>query len=198
MTWVKFCGMTRRRDVETAVRLGVDAVGFVVDPRSPRSVEASTAARLGEGIGVLRFLVSVDLTPEDLLAAAHRAGVEGVQPHGAHSTEAAVAALASGYRVLFPVRVSGSVDVSEVPDGAVPILDAAVPGRHGGTGRVFDWALAADLDDDYVLAGGLRPETVGVALSMLSPWGVDVASGIEKSPGRKDPVLMERFMEAVR
>lgn len=198
MTWVKLCGMTRRADVEAAVRLGANAVGFVIDPASPRAVTIDEAARLGDGATVERYLVSVDLEPERLLAAAEAAGVDGVQPHGSHRVAAAEAALAAGYRVLFPVRVTGPVDLSGVPAGAMPLLDAGVPGRHGGTGRAFDWGLAAGIGDDFVLAGGLRPDTVGGAIATLEPWGVDVASGIELRPGEKDPGLMERFMEAVR
>jgi phosphoribosylanthranilate isomerase len=198
MTWVKLCGMSRRRDVELAVRLGVDAVGFVTDPRSPRFVTPEQAGRLGNGIGALRYLVTVDLATEGLLTAAAAAGVDGVQPHGRSSAAAAEAALDSGYRVLFPVPVATGVDLSSVPEGAVPILDTSVPGRHGGTGRSFDWALAAGVGHDYVLAGGLRPDNVGAAIAELDPWGVDVSSGVERVPGEKDAELMERFMEAMQ
>jgi phosphoribosylanthranilate isomerase len=197
MTWIKFCGMTRRVDVEAAVVLGVDAVGFVAAPTSPRAVTPEEAAALGKGIAAIRFLVTVDLDPEAVIDAAATAGVEGVQPHGDHARDAAESALEAGYRVLFPVPVGGRVDLGTVPTGATPILDVAVPGRHGGTGRSFDWALADGLKADYVLAGGLTPETVGSAVRRLGPWGVDVASGIEHAPGVKDPDRMRAFVEAV-
>ena len=198
MTWVKFCGMTRREDVEAAVVAGADAVGFVTASGSVRRVTPEQAALLGDGIGIERFLVTVDLEPGLLLAAARVGGVDGVQPHGRHSVEAADLMLREGYRVLFPVRVDGRPDLSQVPDGAIPLLDTAVPGLHGGTGESFDWSLAAGLDRDVVVAGGLTPWNVAVAMAAAVPWGVDVASGVESTLGVKDSVAMKRFVEAAR
>jgi len=196
MTWVKLCGMTRREDVEVAVVAGADAVGFVAAPGSVRRVTPEQAAVLGEGIRIERFLVTVDLEPGLLLAAALLAAVDGVQPHGRHSVEAADLMLREGYRVLFPVRVDGPPDLLQVPEGAIPLLDTAVPGLHGGTGESFDWGLAAGLGRDVAVAGGLTPENVGVAVAAAVPWGVDVASGVESAPGVKDSVAMKRFVEA--
>lgn len=198
MTWIKFCGMTRRTDVEAAVELGVDAVGFVTAPGSPRLVAPQEAARLGEGVEALRFLVTVDLEPGVLLGEAAEAGVDGVQPHGRHAHAAARAALQAGLRVLFPVPVSGPIDLRGVPEGATPMLDAFVEGAHGGTGRSFEWSLAGSLGVEFVLAGGLTPTSVGEALRLAAPWGVDVSSGIEQAPGVKDRRRMRRFVEAVR
>jgi len=198
MTWVKLCGLTRRPDVEAAVAAGADAVGFVVAPESARRVTVDEALALGAGIGVTKVLVTVDLGAEELLRAAAAAGVEAVQPHGRSRVEAAEAALAGGYLVLFPIRVDASVSLSGMPEGATPILDAAVPGRHGGTGTMFDWSAAEGLGVDYVLAGGLDPENVAEAVRRLLPWGVDVSSGVEARPGVKDHELMRRFVEAVR
>jgi phosphoribosylanthranilate isomerase len=198
MTWIKFCGMTRRTDVEAAAALGVDAVGFVTYAGSPRMVTATEAARLGEGMQIRRFLVTVDLGPEELLESAGLAGVDGVQPHGRDSAVAASAARRAGFEVLFPVPVTGPIDLSDVPVGVMPILDVADAGRHGGTGRAFDWRLAAGLGVDFVLAGGLRPETVAEAVRTATPWGVDVSSGIEHAPGIKDQRRMREFVEAVR
>lgn len=198
MTWIKFCGMTRRTDVEAAAALGVDAVGFVTYAGSPRMVTATEAARLGEGMQLRRFLVTVDLGPEELLESAGLAEVDGVQPHGRDSAVAAAAARGAGFEVLFPVPVTEPIDLSGVPVGVMPILDVADAGRHGGTGRSFDWRLAAGLGVDFVLAGGLRPETVAEAVRTATPWGVDVSSGIEHAPGIKDQRRMREFVEAVR
>jgi len=198
MTWVKLCGMTRRGDVEAAFLAGADAVGFVTAPGSVRRVTPEQAAVLGEGFGIERYLVTVDLEPGLLLATALLAAVDGVQPHGRHSVEAADLMLREGYRVLFPVRVDGPPDLLQVPDGAIPLLDTAVPGLHGGTGESFDWGLAAGLGRDVVVAGGLTPGNVGVAVAAAVPWGVDVASGVESAPGVKDSVAMRRFVEAAR
>jgi len=198
MTWVKLCGMTRPEDVMEAVAAGADAVGFVLAPGSPRRVTVEEAGRLGRGVEVGRYLVTVDLTPELLLETAAAAGVDGVQPHGRYRVEATTAALAAGLEVLFPVAVAARIDLDAVPAAAVPILDTAVPGRHGGTGRVFDWSLAAGLGRAVVLAGGLTPENVAAAVATAAPWGVDVSSGIESGPGVKDPEKMRRFVEAAR
>lgn len=198
MTWVKLCGMTRRPDVEAAVEAGADAVGFVIAAESARRVTVEEAAVLGDGIEATRVLVTVDLDAGGLLEAAAVARVDGVQPHGRFRRESAVAALAAGYLVLFPIRVDSSVSLAGIPEGATPILDAAVPGRHGGTGTMFDWGAAEGLGIDFVLAGGLDPGNVGEAVRRLRPWGVDVSSGIEAGPGVKDHDLMKRFVEAVR
>lgn len=198
MTWIKLCGLRTREDVAAAVEAGADAVGFVISPRSPRFVAVGSIATFTEGVTLDRYIVSVDLEPADLLAAAEAAGVTGVQPHGRHAGAAAGAALHMGYEVLFPVPVADAVDLDAVAEGARPLLDTAVPGEYGGTGRTFDWALAAGLDREVVLAGGLTPENVGRAIAVAAPWGIDVSSGIERAPGEKDHDLMRRFVEAVR
>lgn len=198
MTWVKMCGMTRREDVEGAVASGADAIGFVTASRSVRRVTPEQAAVLGEGISIERYLVTVDLEPGSALAVARLGRVDGVQPHGRHAAAAAELLLANGYRVLFPVPVDGSPDLAGVPDEAVPLLDTAVPGYHGGTGRSFDWGSAAGLGRRVVVAGGLTPENVAEAVAASGAWGVDVAGGVESAPGRKDADAMRRFVEAVR
>ena len=198
MTWIKLCGMRSRDDVAAAVAAGADAVGFVIDPGSPRGITVEEAARCGVGAPLERYLVTVDLAPAEVVAAARAGDADGVQPHGKGARNAAEHALAAGLRVLFPVRVGAGLDLSGVPEGAVPLLDAAVAGRHGGTGRSFDWSLAAALDRPFVLAGGLTADTVAGAIEIARPWGVDVSTGIESAPGRKDHAQMRRFVEAVR
>jgi phosphoribosylanthranilate isomerase len=198
VTWVKLCGLRTAADVAAAVEAGADAVGFVAAVESPRRVTPAEAAALGTGIPLLRFLVTVDLGPDELLAAAAESGVDGVQPHGSQADAAAAAALDVGLRVLFPVPVVDEIDLGGVPEGATPLLDAAVSGRHGGTGRAFPWHLAGGLARPVVLAGGLSSDTVAEAIRIAKPWGVDVSSGIESSPGVKDHDEMRRFVEAVR
>lgn len=199
MTWVKLCGMTRPEDVAAAVDLGADAVGFIVAPSSPRRVDPERAAALGRGLGIARFLVTVDATADDLIAMARASAVTGVQPHGRGSVEAAVAALAVGFEVLFPVPVFDTPpDLGAVPDGARPILDTGGPGVHGGSGRPFAWTHARNLGGEFVVAGGLTPDTVSEAVRLSGAWGVDVASGVEHAPGIKDHDAMKAFIEAVR
>jgi phosphoribosylanthranilate isomerase len=199
VTWVKLCGMTRRRDVEAARAAGADAVGFVIHPPSPRFVEASRVVALTEDAGVEAFLVCVDADPEWLVGLAVDVGVDGIQPHGVGRDRAATLALDAGLEVLAPVAVADSEpDLASIPAGARPLLDAAGTGMHGGTGRVFDWALAGSIEREFVLAGGLRPDTVADAVRLVRPWGVDVASGVESEPGIKDHDAMRRFVEEAR
>jgi phosphoribosylanthranilate isomerase len=198
MTWVKICGLTSDGDVAAAVAAGADAVGFNTWDGSPRGVSPAQAAVLGADAGVPRYLVTVDLAPEALLEQAAEAEVEGVQPHGRYAPEAVSAALQAGLAVLYPLRVSGVPDLASVPAAAVPLLDTAVAGLHGGTGTAFDWRLAAGLGRRVVVAGGLSPQNVAEAVAVSGAWGVDVASGVESAPGVKDPAAMQRFVEAVR
>ena len=198
MTWVKLCGMRRREDVLAAVGTGADAVGFVSFEGSKRHVPLEDVGALAAGVPIQRYLVTVGLAPDTVVGAALDAGLSGVQPHGEFAAEVADAAAAAGLSVLYPVPVNGPVDLSSVPEHAMPILDSGGTGVHGGSGIPFDWALAAELRRDVVIAGGLTPQNVAGALALARPWGVDVASGVESAPGVKDPALMRRFVEAVR
>lgn len=200
MTWVKICGLTVRQDVDVAVDAGADAVGVLVDADSPRAVEPSVAAELVAGVRVATVLVTVDMPADRLVRLADRLGFTGIQPHGRDASEAAASGVAAGLLVLFPVPVgSRRPDLSAVPESAVPLLDTADDHRHGGTGRSFDWALAADPGRRIVLAGGLTPETVAAAVAVARPWGVDVATGVERTPGVKDHDAVRSFvLEAKR
>jgi phosphoribosylanthranilate isomerase len=195
MTWVKVCGMTNRDDVVAAAAAGADAVGFVTWAGSPRRVSPEQAAGLGRDLTIARVLVTVHQPADALLAAAATAGVDGVQPGGDHATEAAAAAHQAGYMVLRPVPVGGGTpDLAGVGEGEIPLFDTARPGSHGGTGEAFDWSLAAALDREFVLAGGLGPDNVAAAVALGRPWGVDASSRLEREPGRKDHDLVRRFV----
>jgi phosphoribosylanthranilate isomerase len=199
VTWVKLCGMTRRRDVDAARAVGADAVGFVVHPPSPRYVEVSRVPALAEDAGVETFLVCVDADPHRIVELAADLGVGGIQPHGVGRDRATALALDAGLAVLAPVRVADlTPDLASIPAGARPLLDSSVTGMHGGTGRAFDWTVASSVEREFVLAGGLRPDTVGDAVSLVRPWGVDVATGVESDPGIKDHDAMRRFVEEAR
>ncbi len=197
MTWVKVCGLRGERDVAAAVEAGADAVGFVLAD-SPRRVTESSARALAEGVPVLSVAVTVDLTPSELMRTVAATGVGGVQPHGAHRREAAVRAVREGLFVLHPVAVHDRVDLIGVTEGQIPLLDTYRAGVHGGTGERFDWGLVPDLGRPFVLAGGLGPENVDEALQLVAPWGVDASSGLESSPGVKDPDRIRDFVEKAR
>ena len=199
MTWVKVCGMTRSGDVAAAVAAGADAVGFINWPGSPRYVTPKQVADLGRDAGVTRVLVTEDEPADALLAAAERAGVDGVQPGGEHAAEAAASARDAGYLVLRPVPVGADrPDLSTVPAGEIPFLDTGGKGKPGGTGTAFDWSLAAGLGRDLIIAGGLGPDNVAAAVAAVHPWGVDASSRLEEAPGRKDHDLVRRFVAAAK
>jgi phosphoribosylanthranilate isomerase len=198
MTWVKVCGLSREADVAVAVEAGADAIGVVLAPGSPRRVTKSRARELVRTAAVLAVVVTVDFTPEALLAAVERTGAQGVQPHGEHRQEAALAAQQEGLFVLYPLAIRTAVDVSAVATGQMPLLDAYRAGTHGGTGESFDWGVIGQLERPFVLAGGLGPDNVSEAIGRVAPWGVDASSGLESSPGVKEPDLIRAFVERAK
>lgn len=198
MTWVKVCGLNRLEDVEAAVSAGADALGFVLVPESPRAITIDQAADLGQGTEALRIILTRDLLPEALVAAALATGADGVQPYGVHSELAAQAALEAGLMVLRPVPVTGPVGVDDVPPDQTPLLDSGSPHRLGGSGMTFDYSWLPAGDRPFVLAGGLRPDTVAAAIRQTRAWGVDASSGLEVAPGRKDPELIRRYVLEAR
>lgn len=194
--WVKTCGLRREADVAAAEDAGADAVGFVLAP-SVRQVAVAVAARLAGGTSLRTYAVTVDLHPDDVESVLEGAGVDGLQPHGAHAVEAATVASAVGAHVLLPVPVAGPTRPGEAGQGFLPLLDTPSV-AHGGTGRRFDWALIEPDGADFVLAGGLDPGTVAEAVAVVAPWGVDASSGLEAAPGRKDPAKIIAFVTAAK
>jgi phosphoribosylanthranilate isomerase len=196
--WVKVCGVRTPADVIAAAEAGADAFGLVMAP-SPRQIDAEQAVALVRlSTGLQSFLVTVDARPAELLDLAGFVGVSGVQPHGRHAAEAAAACVQAGLTVLRPRPVSDVVDLDDIPTTQVPLLDTADRDSHGGTGRRFDWDLAAAITRPYVLAGGLGPDTVAEAVARLRPWGVDASSGLESAPGVKDAHLIRRYVQEAK
>lgn len=198
MTWVKVCGLTRREDVETAVEAGADAVGFVLVPESPRAITLDQVVELGRQVETLKIILTRDLLPQDLVAAALATGADGVQPYGAHARESSAAAMEVGLLVLRPIPVSGPVQVEDIPPDQIILLDSVSPDRWGGTGASFDYSLLPTHERPFVLAGGLGPDTVAGAIRQTGAWGVDASSRLESAPGRKDPELIRRFVQEAR
>jgi phosphoribosylanthranilate isomerase len=194
MTHIKFCGMTRAEDVAAAIDLGVNAVGFVLWPGSPRHVDAVAAARLVRMLPPDITPVGVFVRPSDaeVERALSEIGIRVAQVHARSD----VGRIAGG-----EVWIAASLD--DVPDGVrgqgLIVLDAHDPVRHGGTGRTIDWTRAAAVAAArrVILAGGLTAVNVGDAIRCVRPFGVDVASGIEDAPGVKNPAAMRAFVAAV-
>jgi phosphoribosylanthranilate isomerase len=188
---VKICGITRAADAALSAELGADALGFVFWPTSPRVILPADAAAIARNLPpfVARVGVFVDAPPEEVGRIAREVGLDAVQLHG---DEAVEAYRSLGVRVIKGVGLETAADVSRAvawPAEVTPLVDAVDRDRRGGTGRVADWALAAEVARAraVMLAGGLTAETVAAAVAAVRPWAVDVSSGVEASPGIKSP-----------
>jgi phosphoribosylanthranilate isomerase len=196
MTFIKFCGMTRAEDVAAACELGVDAVGFVLWPKSPRHVQMRQLAPLIKMLPPTLTPVGVFVSPDDDdVRQAREAGVRVVQVHGDNGRR-----FEGEVWVARPLDTDVDTNLSTILPDVTIVLDAHDPERHGGTGRTIDWARAAAVAArrKVLLAGGLTPANVGNAIDQVRPFGVDVASGIEDRPGVKNAQAMKAFVAAVR
>ncbi len=213
MTWVKICGITNLEDARVAVEAGADALGFVFHPTSPRYVDPATAKRIIDELPrqIEKIGVFVDQAPKSLAGVAHHIGLTGLQLHLELSRirqESKSLAPLNGIKQYVALGVHGMVR-SEFPASlGMPVdgifLDSGTPLEPGGTGKVFDWEQSRSLVRrmrqmaNVVIAGGLTPVNVGEAMRILEPWGVDVASGVEARPGKKDPEKVRAFITVVR
>lgn len=194
--FVKVCGVRTAGDIDVAVSAGADAIGFVWFEPSPRHLPLARIAPLAAATPVTSVLVTVGLDSETLVAAAGRAGVDAVQPHGDHAAVASAAARRMGFDVIRPLPAG--TDPRTVPAEDLVLVDTPDDDLVGGTGRAFDWDLTASVDRPFLLAGGLTPDTVADAIGAADPFGVDASSGLESEPGVKDPVLIRRFVEEAK
>ncbi|HUZ95856.1 MAG TPA: phosphoribosylanthranilate isomerase [Edaphobacter sp.] len=219
--WIKICANTNLDDAEMAAELGADAVGFVFAP-SRRRVTAKEVAQITPHLpaNVERIGVFDSLYAEEIAAIVREAGLTAVQLHGGGEL-----VLAKRLNELFEGKVKiiqtvhwaveaggesakavrqrlSAIEASSTVERV--LIDSKVGQATGGTGVSFDWAAAREVLTGggsrlkTIVAGGLRPENVAEAISELNPWGVDVASGVEKSPGRKDPEKLGAFIRNAR
>lgn len=198
---IKFCGITRTEDAQTAVALGVDALGFVFTRRSPRFVEPATAASIRRALPP--FVTSVALFMDDdpawigEVVATFRPPL--LQFHG---RETAADCAMPGLPYLKAVAMASVPDVASYaagfPSASGFLLDAHAYGEQGGGGMRFDWTRVRALERAVILAGGLDAGNVAEAIAQTRPYAVDVSSGIESGPGIKDARRMHDFVAAVR
>ncbi|HLS19786.1 MAG TPA: phosphoribosylanthranilate isomerase [Paracoccaceae bacterium] len=206
---VKICGLTRADDLRHAAGAGADYVGLVFYPRSPRNVSVEQAAELlkvvPKGVTPVALLVDADDALVDQVAAL---GVGMLQLHGSESPER-VAAIRkrTGLPVMKVISIGGREDLAKISDyNAVAdqlLLDARAPEgatRPGGNAVAFDWRLIAGRDwaCPWILAGGLTPENIAEAVRLTGATQVDVSSGVEYAPGKKDPARVAAFVKAAR
>ncbi|MGR4067853.1 phosphoribosylanthranilate isomerase [Billgrantia sp. C5P2] len=198
-TRIKFCGLTRERDVADAVAAGADALGFVLWPGSRRHVDADRLAALSAGVPafVTRVGLFVDASPE-LVQKASRY-LDLLQFHGDETPSFCAQFDRPWIKAL---RMRDDLDLHAAAaaySGAQALLlDAYRPGVPGGTGETFDWSrIPASLEKPVILAGGLSAENVAGAIERVRPFAVDVSGGVEAEPGCKDPRLLSAFAAAV-
>ncbi|MBI4889714.1 MAG: phosphoribosylanthranilate isomerase [Acidobacteria bacterium] len=194
MTLVKVCGITTLEDALQAAEAGADALGFNFWPRSPRYIEPGAAQAIVERLpgNVLTVGVFVDEPAERVKELARGAGMEVAQLHGeceAPQMRWWQALPATAERIRERMEESGAEAF---------LIDTPAGEMRGGTGRTFDWGLAAGLPGRIVLAGGLGPDNVAAAIKAALPWGVDACSRLEREPGRKDHAKVAAFVRAVR
>ena len=199
---IKICGITRERDALVAAELGVEAIGFVFWPGSPRAITADAARAIVGAVPptTVKIGVFVNQSRDEVRAIADAAGLDGLQFHGDETDEDMVAQTLPVIKAV-PLGQPGDEERAiGLPAGVVPLLDVFDPVRRGGTGRTVDWDVAARIafKRPTMLSGGLTAENVGEAVRRVDPWYVDVSSGVEASPGVKDERKLRAFVEAVR
>jgi len=210
MTWIKICGTTNLEDAQLAVEAGADALGFIFAP-SPRRITPAQAAEIIRVLppAVEKVGVFVNESAARLREVARETGITSIQLHGNESANF-IDGIDLEIRHRLIKTLAASVDLrnalSELRT-ANPVetilLDSSSLHQRGGTGQAFDWRSTAAIvaehaDRRWIIAGGLTAENVGEAIRLFRPWGVDVVSGVEAKPGKKDPQKLHAFIRAVR
>lgn len=196
--FVKVCGITSEEDALLAVAMGADAVGFVFAPSS-RQIAPQRAADIVKRLPSEIVTVGVfrDETRQRVVDIAHAARLRAVQLHG-HETSADSHWIRQRVRLIIKAFPAGDPQLAEADDYAADafLVDSATP----GSGEVFDWSLAegAPSNRRVILAGGLTADNVADAIRVVRPWGVDVSTGVESAPGRKDARKIRAFVEAAK
>jgi phosphoribosylanthranilate isomerase len=202
MTRIKICGIRTVDDGLAAIDAGADLIGFNFYPKSPRYIGVGNCrdimAAMRKHGHIVYVGVFVNAPAADVRATMETCGLSLAQLHGEETAE--IVQSFDGRAIKAFRGVPESVAGFAREEAPAFLLDASVKGAYGGTGVTVDWSRAAELARHYplLLAGGLTPENVVQAVLRVRPWGVDVASGVESSPGRKDPVKMRKFVQAVR
>ena len=200
MTWIKICGITNMNDALKATSLGVDALGFIFAP-SPRRVEPDVAKKIILALPktLLKVGVFVNEAPEEVQRVAKYCSLNALQFHGEESPEYCKRFY---HPIIKAIRIKSFESLKEMekyPDCLI-LLDTFSPTQAGGTGNPFPWevALKAKEEREFILSGGLKPENIEEAIKKVRPWGVDICSGVEAIPKKKDLLKMANFVKEVR
>lgn len=204
---IKVCGITCREDAERAIALGADALGFNTWRGTKRYLDLESAAEWIRELPpfVARVALCVNASMEEALAVARSPLIDLVQLHGDEDADfCAKFAAASRKPFIKALRIRSEADIDQITSFSTPhvLVDAHVEGQYGGTGVPVNLELAKLIRERFpllqlVLAGGLKPANVADAIRHVRPYAVDVSSGVEASPGRKDPELVRAFIDAV-
>lgn len=211
MTWVKICGITNLDDAKAAIDAGADAIGFVFYEKSPRNVDEHTVstivARLPRSVDIEKVGVFVGDDVERMQRIAESTGLTAIQMHGSLPVKRVPV---DKFRIFIAVRMDdlsamGSESLESALGRADAVfLDSGTTSIPGGTGAVFDWQASVPAVTrvkkavKVVVAGGLNPTNVTEAIRILEPWGVDVSTGVEARPGKKDHEKLRAFVATVR
>lgn len=199
-TRVKICGITRRQDAQFAASIGVDAIGLVFYPPSPRAVTIQQAQEIITGLPPFISIVAlfVNAKSEEVAQYLNRIPIDILQFHG-DETPSYCAQFSSPY--MKAIRMQEGVNLSHMAKdyslASALLLDSYQAGVPGGTGKTFDWSMITDIDKPFILAGGLSVDNVTNAIQQASPYAVDVSGGVEYDKGLKDKIKMQEFMQEV-
>ena len=201
-TRVKICGITNLADAQAAVEAGADALGFNFHRKSPRFLAVSAAAKISKRLPpfIMRVGVFVNAPEELVTRAISECGLGLLQFHGDEPPEFCAQ---FGLMSMKAFRIRDAESLKELPKYPTEawLLDAYSSEARGGTGHKFNWDLALEAQKfgrPFFLAGGLTPENVARAVRQVRPFGVDVSSGVESSPGKKDPKKVRAFIQAAK
>jgi len=202
MTKIKICGIRTLDDALAAIDLGADLIGFNFYLKSPRYVEVGVCRGITSRVRTIGRVtcvgVFVNASVAEILATMETCGLSLAQLHGDETVEFMDALEEKAFKAFR--GIPADIDGFARSDAPALLVDASVKGLYGGSGVTADWDGAAELAKKYplLLAGGLTPKNVAEAIHRVKPWGVDVASGVESAPGKKDPSRMKAFVQAVR
>jgi phosphoribosylanthranilate isomerase len=198
---IKICGFTNKEDLQVAIQAGVDAIGLVFYPPSPRSVTLEQGAQLVADLPPFVTVTGlfVNASREEIATACALCKLDIIQLHG---DETPKDCLDLPRRVIKAARILTQEDFNGLDKYPVSglLLDAKIKGLYGGSGESFDWSLLSSYHAPapLILAGGLNPDNVAQAVSQVQPYGVDVSTGVESTPGKKDQTKIIRFIQEVK
>lgn len=207
MVRIKICGITNEKDALWAVNLGADYIGFNFYRNSPRKISPKLAAQIIGKLPAFMQPVGVFVNEEMRIVKriAEKCRLNLVQLHGEESPEYCreLQVQSARLKIIKAFRIKDKENLEEMKRYGVDyyLLDSSVPGVEGGTGEIFNWDVAVEAKQfgkPIFLAGGLTPDNVTQAIEKVNPYGVDVASGVEKTPRRKDYDLMREFINRIR